>query len=140
MKIETIERSSGNIFADLGLDNPRESLIQADLALALARAIREHGWTQKEAAAKLRLSQSDVSNIVRGKLSGFSIERLARLLGELDYEVEVVIKQKHKAIEVEVPTSPQTIRRVPPNIVFNPRIPVEVQSGPCPPLARVREG
>lgn len=89
-----IERSSGNVFADLGIENPTECLIQADLALAIARTIHENGWTQVQAAAALAVSQSDISNIVRGKLGGYSIERLTRLLGKLNCEVEVVVRPR----------------------------------------------
>ncbi|PTA66929.1 helix-turn-helix domain-containing protein [Deinococcus arcticus] len=135
------EKSSGNIFADLGLDNPGESLIQADLALAIAREVRERAWTQAQAAAVMGVSQSDVSNIVRGKLKGFSIERLTRLLGFLDCEVEVVVRSRHADVQFEVSTSTENVlRRSPPNIPFIPPIPVQVIVDPCPPLPKVRNG
>lgn len=136
-----IERSSGNVFADLGIPQPEEARIQANLALAIAREVRERAWTQAQAATVMGVSQSDVSNIVRGKLKGFSIERLTRLLGLLDCEVEVIVKPKRSGMQFEVSSSIENVlRRSPPNIPFIPPIQVQVVSAPCPPLAKVRGG
>lgn len=95
-KIE-FEASSGNIFADLGIPEPEEALIQADLALEIGRHIADQGWTQKQAAKALGLQQSDVSNIVRGRLKGFSIERLIKLLRSLGQTVHVVVESHSQA-------------------------------------------
>ncbi|SEJ79496.1 Predicted DNA-binding protein, contains XRE-type HTH domain [Deinococcus reticulitermitis] len=92
-----IEASSGNVFADLGIAEPEEALIQADLALAIGRHIAGQGWTQTHAARVLGVQQSDVSNIVRGRLKGFSIERLVRLLGKLGQSVRVVVADRPQA-------------------------------------------
>lgn len=133
-----IERSSGNVFADLGIPQPEETRIQADLALAIAREVRERTWTQAQAATLLGVSQSDVSNIVRGKLKGFSIERLMRLLNLLDCEVEVVVKPRPSGMQFALSSSTQNVLRRPPaNILFVPPIPVQVINGPCLPLAEV---
>lgn len=142
-KIE-IEESSGNIFADLGVPQPEETLIQADLALAIGRRISQEGWTQKQAAEVLGVRQSDVSNIVRGKLKGFSIERLVRLLRSLDCEIQVVVKDKRaseatwfsKGTQMEVSSSTtSTLFRGARNIPFTPRIEVETV-----PLPKARGG
>ena len=89
-KIE-IEASSGNVFADLGISQPEEALIQADLALAIGRRVAQEGWTQKAAAEVLGVKQSDVSNIIRGRLKGFSIERLIKMLRLLGHGVSVTV-------------------------------------------------
>lgn len=87
-----IEESSGNIFADLGLPNPEERLAKADLSIAIEREIRARGLTQKQAAELLGITQPDVSEIVRGRLSGWSIERLSRLLTRLGQDVEITVR------------------------------------------------
>ena len=87
-----VERSSGNVFADLGLPHPEELLAKADLAIAFSMEIKERGLTQVEAAELLVVSQPDISNIMRGRLSGYSIERLARLLNALGYDVEIRVR------------------------------------------------
>jgi predicted XRE-type DNA-binding protein len=87
-----VEDSSGNVFADLGLPDPEERLAKADLAIAIARSIRERGLTQAQAAELLGIAQPDVSNVVRGRLSGYSIERLTRLLNRLGQDVEITVR------------------------------------------------
>lgn len=87
-----VEESSGNVFADLGLPDPDERLAKADLAIAIGREIDSRGLTQAEAAELLGVAQPDVSNLVRGRLSGYSIERLTRLLNALGQDVEIRIR------------------------------------------------
>jgi predicted XRE-type DNA-binding protein len=88
----SVEESSGNVFADLGLSDPEERLAKADLAIAISREIESRGLTQAEAADLLGVAQPDVSNLTRGRLSGYSIERLTRLLNALGQDVEIRIR------------------------------------------------
>jgi predicted XRE-type DNA-binding protein len=90
-KIE-VEESSGNLFADLGLPEPEERLAKADLAIAITRDVRRRDLTQQEAAELLGVAQPDVSNLMRGRLSGYSIERLTRLLNALGHDVEIRVR------------------------------------------------
>lgn len=87
-----VEESSGNVFADLGLSDPEERLAKADLAIAISREIQARGLTQADAADLLDVAQPDISNVMRGKLSGYSIERLTRLLNALGQDVEIQIR------------------------------------------------
>lgn len=89
-KIE-IEAGSGNVFADLGLDNPEEEILRAELVLQLVRAIRRLGITQAEAAKRLGVDAPKISALVNGKLAGFSIERLLRFLTLLGQDVRVIV-------------------------------------------------
>jgi predicted XRE-type DNA-binding protein len=91
-KGEKVEQGSGNVFADLGLPDPETALAKADLARQVCAAIADRGLTQAEAAKLLRLDQPKVSALMRGRLRGFSTERLFRLLNALDQEVEIVIR------------------------------------------------
>lgn len=85
------ERSSGNVFADLGLENADELLAKADLAHAINREIRSHGWTQDQASARSGLTQPQVSKIMRMRLDDFSQERLQTVLRRLGIDVEIVL-------------------------------------------------
>ena len=85
----TVEASSGNVFADLGLPDAEERLVKADLAIAISRTIRDRGWTQEQAAEVLGAARPDVSNLMRGQLAGYSLERLARFLNALGRTVEI---------------------------------------------------
>jgi len=89
------EESSGNVFADLGLPNPEECLAKADFAIQINKLIKKRKLKQKEAAALLGLDQPKVSALSRGRLSGFSIERLFKLLAILNQDIEIVIKHHH---------------------------------------------
>jgi predicted XRE-type DNA-binding protein len=83
---------SGNVFADLGLANAPELQAKADLAWEITRTIEEKGLSQTEAAELLKVDQPKVSALVRGRLSGFSMERLYRFLNALGKDVEIVVR------------------------------------------------
>ena len=87
-------QSSGNVFADLGLPNAEERLLKAQLAVQIRRFIEQKGWTQSEAAEAIGLDQPKVSNLLRGRLSGFSVDRLLNVLNRLGHNVEVRISAK----------------------------------------------
>jgi predicted XRE-type DNA-binding protein len=84
--------SSGNVFADLGLPNPEELLAKAELAHKITVLIRKRGLTQAEAAKLLGVDQPKVSALIRGRLTGFSIERLMRFLLMLGQDVRITVE------------------------------------------------
>lgn len=51
-------------------------------------------WSQKAAAQLLGLTQPKASNILAGKLDGFSLEKLLVLMVRLDRDVKIVIRKK----------------------------------------------
>lgn len=85
--------SSGNVFADLGVRNPEEALAKAELAHKIAVLIRAKGLTQKRAAELLQIDQPKISALVRGQLTGFSLERLMRLLLLLGQDVRITVEK-----------------------------------------------
>jgi predicted XRE-type DNA-binding protein len=84
--------SSGNVFADLGLENAEEELAKAQLAAAIRQRIRVMGLSQTAAAALLGTDQSRVSRLMRGKISGFTYDRLVRFLNALELDVHIIIE------------------------------------------------
>jgi predicted XRE-type DNA-binding protein len=92
-----VKESGGNVFADLRLPNPQEALAKAKLAHRVCEVIRERGLTQTKAAEILGLDQPKISPLVRGKLSGFSVERLFRFLNDLGQEIEIIIRPAQQA-------------------------------------------
>ncbi len=92
-----VTRSSGNVFADLGLPNAEEELAKVDLAFEISRIIEERGLTQVEAAEIMRVDQPKVSALVRYRLNGFSMERLYRFLNALGRDVEIIVRPKPKS-------------------------------------------
>lgn len=87
--------SSGNIFADLELPNADELLAKAELAIRITEILRRRRLTQVQAAAILGVDQPKISALIRGRLSGFSIERLLRFLLLLGADVSITI-QPHR--------------------------------------------
>jgi predicted XRE-type DNA-binding protein len=87
-----IEESSGNVFADMGLTDPEERMVKAVLSRHIDQLIRERGLTQTHAAEILGIKQPDVSAIVRGRVGGWTIERLTRMLTRLGQDVEITVR------------------------------------------------
>jgi predicted XRE-type DNA-binding protein len=88
--------SSGNVFADLGLSNPDEMLVKAELARKISKAITARHITQAEAAELLGIDQPKVSALMRGRLTDFSLERMFRFLNTLGIDVEIKVKSKSR--------------------------------------------
>lgn len=92
--------SSGNVFADLNLPPADDLLAKAELAAKIIAEIQRRRLTQSQAAAILGMDQPKVSALKQGKLSGFSIERLMRLLLRLGRDVEITVKGRAKSRSV----------------------------------------
>jgi predicted XRE-type DNA-binding protein len=84
--------SSGNVFADLGLPNPEEALAKAELANKISVLIQERKLTQAKAAKLLGIDQPKVSMLLRGRLTGFSLERLMRFLLLLGQDIRITVE------------------------------------------------
>jgi predicted XRE-type DNA-binding protein len=96
MKSSDAKLSSGKVFADLGLDAPEEALAKAELAAKISEIIEAKGLTQAAAAKVLGIDQPKVSALLRGKLTGFSTERLIKFLNALGRDVEIVVKDRSR--------------------------------------------
>ena len=99
-----VEVSSGNVFADLGLPNPEEMLVKAELASKIGEIIETRNLTQMEAAEILGIDQPKVSALIRGRLTGFSTERLFRFLNALGSDVEISVKPKPESRKAAITT------------------------------------
>ncbi len=92
-----VTRGSGNVFKDLGLPNPEERLAKAQLASLIDDVIRERALTQQDAAALMGIDQPKVSHLLRGRLSGFSTQRLIGFLTALGRDVEITVRAAPKS-------------------------------------------
>lgn len=90
---ETVTRSRGNVFADLGWPDADTHLVKAALVARIDEILRRRRLTQAQAAKLLGLSQPDVSRLLRGHFRDYSVERLLRLLTLLGRDVEIVIRK-----------------------------------------------
>jgi predicted XRE-type DNA-binding protein len=89
---------SGNVFEDLGHPRSTEALAKAELARKIAELIAKRRMTQAAAAELLSIDQPKVSALVRGRLAGFSLDRLVRFLVLLGSDVEIVVKPRSRAM------------------------------------------
>lgn len=90
----TIIRGTENIFADMGLPDPEEAYAKAQLAYAIRRVIMARGLSQREAALIASVKQPQISDLTRGRLAGFSMDRLTTILNRFDQDVDITIHPK----------------------------------------------
>jgi|SRR5271166_1119720 len=86
-----IERSSGNVFRDIGFEpKEAESLrLRAQLMVELRRLIEERKLTQSATAKLCGVTQPRISDLVRGKIELFSIETLIDMLTRAGIRVQL---------------------------------------------------
>ena len=92
MNSKGYEKSTGNVFKDLGLPNAEEHLLKAKLVWKINTIMKKRGLKQVDAAALFGVRQPDVSKMLRGEFRQFSVERLLRFLVTLGQDVEIVVR------------------------------------------------
>ena len=93
-----IERSSGNVFRDLGF-SPEEAenlRLRSQLMIQLSRVIKDRRLTQARAARLFGVSQPRVSDLVRGKIGRFSVDTLIAMLGHAGVRVSLTVHRPPK--------------------------------------------
>ena len=94
--MNSIEKSSGNIFADIGFANDQEMLIKANLALKIAEIITQRRLTQMEAALVLGMPQPKLSKLLRGQFHGVSETKMLECLNKLGRDIQIVIRKANR--------------------------------------------
>ena len=89
---EEIEKSSGNLYADLGRKDAEEMQAKAVFARTIYRILKERKLSQPKAAELLGIPQSSLSRLLQGKIAGFSTDRLLRILNQLGQDIDIKIK------------------------------------------------
>jgi len=87
------EASSGNVFADLGLEQPDGLLARAKLLNDVSTLIKNSGLSQREVAARLGITQPKVSMLVSGQFSAFSADTLIHYLSILGCIVKIQVQK-----------------------------------------------
>ena len=87
-----VQRSSGNVFADLGLPDADKLKIKSGLVIEIRKAMRQHGLTQQKAATRMGITQPKVSDMMRGDFSNLSERKLMDCLNRLGYDIEIKVK------------------------------------------------
>ncbi|MDR0779166.1 MAG: helix-turn-helix domain-containing protein [Pseudomonadales bacterium] len=73
--------SCGNVFIDLGFD-PAEAEVmklRAEVMIRMEQHLKAQGWTQTEAAKKLKVTQPRISRLLKGQWEDFSLDMLLTL-------------------------------------------------------------
>jgi predicted XRE-type DNA-binding protein len=91
MKSTRSTKSSGNVFADIGVPDADQHIAKADLVIGIASIIRSRGLSQAAAAKLIGVAQPDISRLLRGNFEGFSYERLFHMLNALGENVRIVV-------------------------------------------------
>ena len=97
MNRRTHEIGSANVFADIGVPNADEHLVQAQLVYKIDTLMKERSLKQVDAADLFGVKQPDVSKMLRGDFRQFSVERLLRFLVALGQDVEIVVRSPRNA-------------------------------------------
>jgi predicted XRE-type DNA-binding protein len=104
-----IVRRTGNVFAQLGLPEADDLLRRARVMSLINDAIEAQGLTQEAAAAKTGLGQADVSRIVNGSVTRFSLDRLLTVVDRLGIPIALeqrLDRQGNLVVEVRKLTAP----------------------------------
>lgn len=78
-----VHYGSGNIFADLGFPNPEEHLLKVEITHTINTEIARRNLDQEEAATVAGLTSDELALLARGRVRGFSVERLNGILERL---------------------------------------------------------
>jgi len=82
-----VHRSSGNVFADLGLVDAEKLKIKSGLVIEISKAMKSLSLTQQEAAKRMGISQPKVSDMMRGDFTNLSERKLMDCLTRLGYDI-----------------------------------------------------
>ena len=93
-----VQRSSGNVYADLGLPDAERLKIKTGLVVEIRKAMRRLGLTQQEAAKRMGITQPKVSDMMRGDFSNLSERKLMDCLNRLGYDIEIKVKPASKRV------------------------------------------
>jgi predicted XRE-type DNA-binding protein len=112
-KKETPHLTKGDVLDDLGF-SPAEALelkVKAEIYYELLEYIKEQGFTQQELGALLGIHQPDVSYLLNGRVSKFSVGKLIKFAGKLNLGTEVKITRP-KASKSPAPASAKPQKRM----------------------------
>ena len=89
----TFRESSGNVFADFGLEDADDLMAKAELALAIRNRIEQRGLTQTQAAELIGTTQACVSELYNAKVMKMTFDRLLGYLNALECDTYITITE-----------------------------------------------
>jgi predicted XRE-type DNA-binding protein len=88
------EKSSGNVFADLRLEDADELYARAQLGSHAYKLVKERDLKQREIASLLGVKQPEVSHMMDGYFNEFTTDKLLEFLKQLDRKVTIHISSR----------------------------------------------
>ncbi|MBI3757490.1 MAG: XRE family transcriptional regulator [Deltaproteobacteria bacterium] len=85
------EEGSGNVFADLGMEDADELFTRAQMGFHVYTILKDKKLKQREISALLGIAQPDVSHLMNGHFSRFTTDKLLDFLKRLDRKVTIRI-------------------------------------------------
>lgn len=89
-----VEIGSGNVYKDLGFPNPEEMQAKAHLVFRIQDTITERKLSLRKAAKILRISKSELLNLLHGQFESCTIDHILSLLRKLDHDIEIVLHKR----------------------------------------------
>ncbi|MCR9190470.1 MAG: helix-turn-helix domain-containing protein [Alteromonadaceae bacterium] len=71
--------------------------MKMDLSIMLTSLIKEKGWSQVEAAEKLDVTQSRVSDLMNSKIEKFTVDAMFDMLDALGFKAKMTMPSTHEA-------------------------------------------
>ena len=93
-----VQRSSSNVYADLGLPDAEKLKIKTGLVIEIRKAMRRLELTQQEAAKRMGITQPKVSDMMRGDFSNLSERKLMDCLNRLGYDIEIKVRPTSETV------------------------------------------
>lgn len=98
--MNNIEKSTGNVYKDIGRPDAAEMKIKARLAMEIINIVRQRFTSQSEAALGMGLPQPKLSNLLRGNFSGISEAKMIECLNRLGNDVEIIVRRAQNTVGV----------------------------------------
>ncbi|MBW4631442.1 MAG: XRE family transcriptional regulator [Iphinoe sp. HA4291-MV1] len=89
------EESSGNVFADLGLEDADELFTRGKIGIVVLRLLKERNLKQREISDLLGIPQLEVSYLMKGEFQRFSEGKLLVFLKRLDTEITLHLRPRN---------------------------------------------
>jgi predicted XRE-type DNA-binding protein len=93
-----VQRSSSNVYADLGLPDAEKLKIKTGLVIEIRKAMRRLELTQQAAAKRMGITQPKVSDMMRGDFSNLSERKLMDCLNRLGYDIEIKVRPTSETV------------------------------------------
>ncbi|MCI0400986.1 MAG: XRE family transcriptional regulator [Gammaproteobacteria bacterium] len=91
-----MKRSSGNIFADTGFATQQAANlhVRGMLMMEIERFVKQHNMKQTKAAKYFGVNQPEISNLLKGHIDKFSIDKLVNMASRIGKEINISIKPR----------------------------------------------